>query len=440
MSAGPTTARDVIATLRQRQTPSRDALAWFAQGLADGAVSDAQAGAFAMAVCLNGLGDVGRVALTMAMRDSGQVMNWKLDGPVLDKHSTGGVGDCVSLVLAPALAACGAYVPMISGRGLGHTGGTLDKLEAIPGLSVGLAADRFREVVRDAGCAIVSATGDIAPADKRLYAIRDVTATVESLDLITASILSKKLAAGLDGLVLDVKVGSGAFMKDMEAARELAMALTRTANAAGCKTSALITDMSQPLAPSLGNALEVVEVMRVLRSGDIRGPLAQACAALGGVLLAGAGLAEDVEEGAGKIGAAIRDGAAAERFGRMIAAMGGPVRFVEDPARFLPEATVIREVSARASGFVQSIDGHALGSAVVALGGGRAVEGDKINPAVGFSDVVRLGARVTKGQPLAVIHAARPDQADRAEATLRAAIVLGAGQPEVPPLIHEQAG
>lgn len=431
-------ARDVLATLRARQSPSREALAWFAQGLADGRVSDAQAGAFAMAVCLNGLGDVGRVALTLAMRDSGQVLSWDLDGPVLDKHSTGGVGDCVSLVLAPALAACGAYVPMISGRGLGHTGGTLDKLEAIPGVRVNLSPTEFEAVVRDTGCAIVSATADIAPADKRLYAVRDVTATVASMDLITASILSKKLAGGLDGLVLDVKVGSGAFMKDLTEARALAEALVNTANAAGCKTAALITDMSQPLAPSLGNALEVAEVMQVLRSGDVSAPLSQAAVALGAVVLADAGLVDDEAAGAAQITGVLRSGAAAERFGKMITAMGGPLHFVEDPLRFLPEATVIREVRSRSAGIVTAVDGAALGQAVVDLGGGRLRESDEINPAVGLSQVVRLGASLPKGAPLAVIHAARPDQADRAEAAIQAAITLGSDPVDVPPLVHDQ--
>lgn len=431
-------ARDVLATLRARQSPSREALAWFAQGLADGRVSDAQAGAFAMAVCLNGLGDVGRVALTLAMRDSGQVLSWDLDGPVLDKHSTGGVGDCVSLVLAPALAACGAYVPMISGRGLGHTGGTLDKLEAIPGVRVNLSPTEFEAVVRDTGCAIVSATADIAPADKRLYAVRDVTATVASMDLITASILSKKLAGGLDGLVLDVKVGSGAFMKDLTDARALAEGLVNTANAAGCKTAALITDMSQPLAPALGNALEVAEVMQGLRSGDVSAPLAQAAIALGALVLADAGLVDDEAAGAAQITGVLRSGAAAERFGKMITAMGGPLHFVEDPLRFLPEATVIREVRSRSAGIVTAVDGAALGQAVVDLGGGRQRESDEINPAVGLSQVVRLGASLPKGAPLAVIHAARPDQADRAEAAIQAAITLGSDPVDVPPLVHDQ--
>ena len=425
-------ARAIIATLRRGGTPDGDALAWFAQGLADGSVSDAQAGAFAMGVCLTGLGDTGRAALTVAMRDSGKVLRWDLDAPVLDKHSTGGVGDCVSLILAPALAACGVYVPMISGRGLGHTGGTLDKLESIPGFRTTLTEDQFRQVVSRVGCAIVSASADIAPADKRLYAIRDVTATVESLDLITASILSKKLAAGLQGLVLDVKCGSGAFMKSPDDARALARALVDTANATGCPTSALITDMSQPLAPSLGNALEVVEVMRVL-TGATTGRLLDLTIALGGTLLEQAG----ITGGHAKLRDAIANGAAAEKFGAMVYAMGGPVRFVEDWARFLPEAPVIREVTAPTSGTVTAIDGEALGLTVVALGGGRQVETDVVNPAVGLGDVVSIGDRVTKGQPLVRIHAARESQADEAEQAVRAAITLGDGTASPPKLVLE---
>ena len=434
-----TDARAIIAKLRKRQTPTRDDLNWFARGLADQSVTDAQAGAFAMAVCLNGLGDVGRVALTMAMRDSGRVLEWDLDGPVLDKHSTGGIGDCVSLVLAPALAACGAFVPMISGRGLGHTGGTLDKLSAIPGLSTQMDADQLRDVVARTGCVIVGASADIAPADKRLYAVRDVTSTVESLDLITASILSKKLAGGLDGLVLDVKAGSGAFMKDRQAATDLAEALVRTANAAGCKTTALITDMSQPVAPALGNALEVAEAMKVL-TGQTKGKLVEMCASLGGVLLANAGMVEDVQIGADAIAASIAEGHAAERFGAMIAAMGGPVQFVESWPRFLPEATVIREVAAPASGYVSAMDGEALGLAVVDLGGGRKVEGDALNLAVGLSDVIRIGTQVSRGQPLAVVHAGRAADADRAETALRAAITITQAPAERPDLILDRIG
>lgn len=434
------TARSLLARLRHGVELEAADVQWAAAGLADGRLSDAQAGAFAMGICLNGLTKPARVALTLAMRDSGQVLSWGVEGPVLDKHSTGGIGDCVSLVLAPALAACGAFVPMISGRGLGHTGGTLDKLEAIPGLATRLEESRFRDVVGQAGCAIVSATSDIAPADKRLYALRDVTSTVDSLDLITASILSKKLAAGLHGLVLDVKTGSGAFMKDMASARALATALVETANAAGCKTTAVISDMNQPLAPSIGNALEVAEAMRVL-AGEAQGALLDISIALGGQLLAGSDLAADAREGAGMIAAAIQDGRAAERFGRMVAAMGGPVRFVEDWARFLPEAPVIREVKATGAGYVAAIDGEVLGLAVVQLGGGRMVETDGIDPAVGLGEVVRLGAKIEAGQPIAVVHAARPDAADQAAATVLSAVTV---QPEpggpMPGLILERVG
>ncbi|MDE4175102.1 thymidine phosphorylase [Phaeobacter sp. PT47_59] len=430
-------ARAINAALRRGETPSDADLSWFAEGLANGAVSDAQAGAFAMAVCLQGLSTEGRRALTLAMRDSGDVLTWDLDGPVLDKHSTGGVGDCVSLLLAPALAACGAYVPMISGRGLGHTGGTLDKMEAIPGVSINVSEERLQELMRDVGCAIVGATSRIAPADKRLYAIRDVTATVESLDLITASILSKKLAASPDALVLDVKLGSGAFMKSIDDARALAQSLVDTANAAGCATSALITDMNQPLAPSLGNALEVAEVMRVL-TGETSGPLAEITVALGAVLLVQAGLCKTEEEAAEQLSATLRDGRAAKRFETMVAAMGGPRDFATGWARVLPEASVIREVAAPEAGYISAIDGEALGLAVVRLGGGRMVESDLVDPAVGLSDILPLGTRVARGTPMARIHASREDAADRAAAEVRAAITISRMAPELPPLIHER--
>ncbi|WP_171102407.1 thymidine phosphorylase [Ruegeria sp. HKCCD7255] len=430
-------ARSIIARLRREEVPTGDELKWFAQGLADGSVSDAQAGAFAMAVCMGGLGPQGRADLTIAMRDSGEVLQWDFDGPVIDKHSTGGVGDSVSLVLAPALAEMGAYVPMISGRGLGHTGGTLDKLEAIPGVATLIGQTRLRQVLTETGAAIVGATGQIAPADKRLYAIRDVTATVESLDLITASILSKKLAASPDALVLDVKVGSGAFMKTLDDARKLAIALTETANAAGCKTSAIISDMNQPLIPALGNALEVAEVMKVLTSGQ-PSPLAEISAELGGVLLADAGMCDSARAGRDKLTEVIRDGRAAERFGRMMAAVGGPVHFVDNWARFLPEANVIQEVKAPRAGYITAKDGEALGLAVVALGGGRQVESDEIDPAVGLSGLLRLGDRVTKGAPLAVIHAAREDAAQAASQAVLNAITLSDAPVEVPPLVHER--
>lgn len=426
-------ARGIIGELRRGEEPAPRELAWFAHGLADGSVSAAQAGAFAMGVCLRGLSEAGRVALTLAMRDSGHVLDWDMDAPVVDKHSTGGVGDCASLVLAPALAACGVYVPMISGRGLGHTGGTLDKLEAIPGYSVAVDEAMLRQVVGDVGCAIVSASADIAPADKRLYAIRDVTGTVESLDLITASILSKKLAAGLQSLVLDVKTGSGAFMKSRAESRALAQALVSTANAAGCPTTALVTDMTQPLASSLGNALEVESSMAVL-TGQDTGPLLELSVALGAELLATAGIAD----GEAKLRKAISSGEAAERFGRMVYALGGPLAFVDDWRRFLPEATVILEVPAPSDGVVTQIDGEALGLAVVDLGGGRRVETDVVDPAVGFSDVVRLGDKIAKGQPLLRVHAAREEQAAAAAQVVLQSITLGEGAPDAVPLVMER--
>jgi len=429
-------ARVIIAKLRRGQVPDADELLWFANGLATGAVTDAQAGAFAMAVCLQGLGEVGRVALTTAMRDSGAVLKWDMPGPVLDKHSTGGLGDCVSLILAPALAACGVYVPMISGRGLGHTGGTLDKMEAIPGLRTQVAEERLREIVGRVGCAIVSATGTIAPADKRLYAIRDVTGTVESIDLITASILSKKLAAGLQGLVLDVKVGTGAFMKTEEDARALAQALVRTANGAGCPAAAFVTDMDEPLCPSLGNALEVAVSMEILSGNRMAAPrLHDLTVALGGRLMALAGESEgEAEE---MIATAISSGQAMERFADMVVALGGPPDMSEDWRTHLPQAPVVGDVMAREAGFVAAIDGEALGLAVVAMGGGRRVETDRIDPAVGFSDVVARGAWVERGQPLATIHAHDEASAEAAAQAVLAAVRIGEA-PQARALIRER--
>ena len=415
--------------------PAAD-MARFCEGLANGTVSDAQAAAFAMAICMGGLSESERIALTTSMRDSGQVMQWQLDGPVLDKHSTGGVGDCVSLLLAPALAACGAYVPMISGRGLGHTGGTLDKLEAIPGLKTEIAQDQFRRVVGQVGCAIVSATADIAPADKRLYAIRDMTATVNSPELITASILSKQLAAGLDGLVLDVKLGAGAFMKSMAAASYLAELLVETANGAGCPTRAFITDMNQPLAKSLGYALEVMEVMQALTGDEVNPDLPDLTATLGGELLAMAGLADTAEEGAVQIADSLHDGSAAERFQAMIAAMGGPHDFVDRWHDRLPAAPIVQEVHAHASGHVPALDSELLGRVVVQLGGGRLAVGDRIDPAVGLSELCELGDFVDEAVPVALIHARDQASANRAAEAIRSAVTVSDTAPDVPPTVY----
>ncbi len=431
-------ARTVLVKVRENQPLNDDEIKWFANGLADGNVSDAQAGAFAMSVYLNGISKKERVALTLAMRDSGDVLKWNFDGPIVDKHSTGGVGDMVSLPLAPALAACGVFVPMISGRGLGHTGGTLDKLEAIPGYRTDLGVDRLREIVGDIGCSIVSASGRIAPADKRLYAVRDVTGTVESIDLITASILSKKLAAGLENLVLDVKVGSGAFMKTMDDARALARSLVDTANGAGCNTSALITDMNQPLSSSLGNALEVMTSMECMTIGHVESPMAQATIALGGETLVLAGIARDAAEGEAMISATLIDGRAADIFGAMVAAHGGPTDFVVNWRDRLPAAPIVRDIFPLEKGRVQRIDGESLGLAVVHLGGGRLIDGATIDPRVGLSNVARLGDVVDEYTPLAIVHAANPDDADRAVAAVRAAIEIGDDAVAPTQLIHER--
>jgi thymidine phosphorylase len=417
-------ARSIIAKIRKGQDPKPEELAWFTNGLATREVSDAQAGAFAMAVCLNGLSDEGRVALTVGMRDSGDVMKWDLPGPLLDKHSTGGVGDPVSLILAPALAACDVFVPMVSGRGLGHTGGTLDKLEAIPGLSTAQTTATFRKITGDIGCAIVSATNAIAPADKRLYAVRDVTATVESVDLICASILSKKLAAGLDGLVLDVKAGSGAFMKTPQEAAALARALASTANGAGTPTAAFITDMSQPLAPALGNAVEVAVCLEVLSGNRAAAPrLHDLTVALCARVLALVGHSEG--EAQERVTAAISSGHAMVCFAAMVRAMGGPPDIADDWHTHLPKAPVVGDVPAPNAGTISAIDGEALGLAVVQMGGGRQVESDRIDPRVGITDMVALGTKVSRGDPIATIHAADEDSAEAAARAVLRAVTIG---------------
>jgi len=422
-------ARTILYKQRIGKELSKDDTAWFADAIATGEATDAQVGAFAMGTCLRGMSVDARVALTLGMRDSGDTLAWDLPGPVVDKHSTGGLGDSVSLLLAPALAACGVYNPMISGRGLGHTGGTLDKLEAIPGFKVDQSERAFRKIVKDVGTAIVSASGNLAPADKRLYAIRDVTSTVESIDLITASILSKKLAAGLEHLVLDVKTGSGGFMKTEEDARALARSLVDTANGAGCKTTALLTDMNEPLMGAVGNALEIAEVMRALTGRATDDRILDVTKALGAILL---DQATDRKDGADRMASALESGKAAEVFGRMVSAQGGPTDFVENWRAYQPEASVIVEVPSPVSGSVAAIDGVSMGMVVVRLGGGRLRDGDDIDHAVGLTDVVRIGAKVGKGDPLARVHARDEASATEASEALMACFAL-TGEAVAPP-------
>ncbi|MFC5587206.1 thymidine phosphorylase [Nitratireductor kimnyeongensis] len=414
--------QEIIRRKRDGKALTDDEIAGFAAGLADGTWSEGQIAALAMAIFLNGMDPAEGAALTLSMRDSGTVLDWSdLPGPVTDKHSTGGVGDNVSLMLAPIVAACGAFVPMISGRGLGHTGGTLDKMDAIPGYMSQPDQKRFAETVRKVGCAIIGQTGDLAPADKRFYAVRDVTGTVESIPLITASILSKKLAAGLSSLVLDVKSGNGAFMGDSRAARKLAENLVRVAGEAGLSASALMTDMNQPLASAAGNAVEVVNAVDFLTGRKRDRRLVDVTLALAGEMLLASGIAATTREAYDRAHDALESGNAAERFGKMVSALGGPADFVENPNTHLPRASVTLPVPAADDGFVTAIDARALGLAVIELGGGRRAPEDRIDHSVGFTDLIPHGAETKRGEPICMVHASSEASARRA-----AQIVSGA--------------
>ncbi|WP_018182430.1 thymidine phosphorylase [Kaistia granuli] len=430
--------QEIIRQKREGGVLSAEAIRFMVAGLTDGSVSEGQVAAFAMAVFFRGMSRDEAVALTLAMRDSGSVLDWsELDGPVVDKHSTGGVGDNVSLMLAPMVAASGVYVPMISGRGLGHTGGTLDKFDAIPGYRSQPDLALFRKVVREVGTAVIGQTADLAPADKRLYAIRDVTATVESIPLITASILSKKLAAGLQGLVLDVKTGSGAFMATVDEARALARSLVEVANGAGVPTTALITDMNEPLASAAGNALEVRNAVHYLTGAARDRRLHEVTVALGAEMLVTAGKAGSVSEARDQLETALASGRAAEIFGRMVAGLGGPADFVERVDDYLPKAAIVRDVLTEGEGHVSAIDTRAVGVAVIELGGGRRVAADTIDLSVGFSDLAGHGARLDAKTPLGRVHAKSEEDAERAAGLLRAAYRLGT-KPDARPTVYER--
>jgi thymidine phosphorylase len=421
-AGGLVLAQELIRRKRDGLELASDEIEWLVRGIADGSMSDAQVGAFAMAAFLRGMSRDERVALTGAMMRSGDVMDWSdagLGAPVLDKHSTGGVGDKVSLLLAPIVAACGGAVPMISGRGLGHTGGTLDKLESIPGYDTAPATERLREAVARAGCAIVGQTARLAPADRRLYAIRDATGTVESIPLIVASILSKKLAAGLDALVMDVKCGSGAFMPDAESARELGRTIVEVAAGNGLPAVALITDMDRVLGRTAGNALEVREAIDHLTGAAADDRLLEVTLALSAELLRLGGIDADPAE-------ALRSGAAAERFAAMVSELGGPAGLLDAPDRHLAVAPVAMAAFPEEEGVVGAVDVRAVGMAVVRLGGGRRTEAEGIDHAVGLSEAAAPGERVGRGgRPLAIVHARDEAAAQRAIADLRAAYAVG---------------
>ncbi|MFN8622388.1 MAG: thymidine phosphorylase [Chloroflexota bacterium] len=412
----------------------------YVEGVTSGDVSDAQIAAFGMAVFFRGMTPPETAALTLAMRDSGTVMRWadgELPGPPLDKHSTGGVGDKVSLMLAPIIAACGGAVPMISGRGLGHGQGTVDKLESIPGYRTDPDEATFRRVVREVGCAIIGQTPQLAPADKRIYAVRDVTGTVESLPLITGSILSKKLAAGLSGLVMDVTFGSGAFMSTVEPARELARAIVDVATAAGCPTVALLTDMNEVLGRAGGHAVEVAEAIAYLRGDDREPRLHAVTAGLAAELLVIGGLAADVEAGLAMVERALTSGEAVERFARMVAALGGPADLVDRPATYLAAAPVVVPVRAGASGVVRAVDTRRIGLTIVELGGGWSQPGVPLDHAVGVTDVQPIGTPVTAGDAVMRLHARDRATGEAAAAAIAAGIEIGEA-PTPRPVILER--
>ena len=436
---------ELIRKKRDGGELSAEEIEEFVTGVTDGGVTDAQVGAMAMAIVWRGMSGPERVALTGAMMRSGDVLQWHrpqsglaLDRPVLDKHSTGGVGDKVSLLLAPIIAACGGAVPMISGRGLGHTGGTLDKLESIPGYDCSPTPERFREVVARVGCAIIGQTGALAPADRRLYAIRDSTGTVESMSLIVASILSKKLAAGLDALVMDVKAGSGAFLPSLQDTRELARAIVEVARGNGLPTSALLTDMNQVLGRTAGNGVEVLESIQALTASAEADPrLIEVTLALSAELLVLGGLEPDLERARDAARTALSSGAAAEAFAAMATALGGPSDLLDAPVKHLPQAPIVRAVEPLEPGVIGAIDVRSVGVAIVALGGGRTRETDPVDHAVGLTEVAALGEPVAPGgRPLAILHARDDAAFDQAAAALRAAFTLGDSAPADRPVLE----
>ncbi|MEQ8400814.1 MAG: thymidine phosphorylase [Roseitalea porphyridii] len=430
--------QEIIRAKRDGRALTPDQVAEFIAGVTDGAVTDAQIAALAMAIFFNGMDRDETVALTLAMRDSGDVLDWSdIDRPVADKHSTGGVGDNVSLMLAPMAAACGLAVPMISGRGLGHTGGTLDKMESIPGYDVAPDNATFRKVTREVGCAIIGQTGDLAPADKRIYGVRDVTATVENLSLITASILSKKLAAGLGSLVLDVKFGNGAFIDDMDETRALAKSLVEVANGAGTKTAAILTDMNEPLASAAGNAVEVANAVRFL-TGEHRDPrLQEVVLALVVEMIVLSGHETDLARAGERALQALDDGTAAQCFSQMVAGLGGPADFVERYEDHLPVAPLIEDVAAPTAGFLAGWDTRALGVAVVEMGGGRRRREDDVDHAVGLDRIAAIGAKLEKGDPVARLHVRDEASMARAREAVLAALTIGGEAPAERPVIAE---
>ncbi|MBR2300077.1 MAG: thymidine phosphorylase [Alphaproteobacteria bacterium] len=429
--------QEIIRHKRNKQILTKEEIDFFIKGVTNEEISDAQIGALTMAVFLNGLNDEEKVALTLAMRDSGDVLKWHLSGPVVDKHSTGGVGDKVSLVLAPILAACGAYVPMISGRGLGHTGGTLDKLDSVQGYQTAPSNDLFQKTVQEVGCAIIGQTGNLAPADKRIYAVRDVCATVESIPLITASILSKKLASGLDNLVMDVKFGKGAFMESIDNARSLARSIVDVANEVGTKTTALLTDMNSVLGSTVGNALEVFESVRYLKGENVNKHFDEVTKALCAEILVSAKLAIDEKEAYKKIEKALSSGFALEKFAKMVKMLGGATDFVDKPFDYMPKASIIRPVFATSEGYIHAMSTRDIGLLLIELKGGRTHPLHTIDYATGFSSFCQIGDKVDVKTPLCYVHAQNESDYQKVSAKIHRFITIGE-KPNQSPMILEK--
>ncbi|MCQ2741088.1 MAG: thymidine phosphorylase [Alphaproteobacteria bacterium] len=434
--------QEIIRKKRNHQSLTEEEIKTFINGVTSGEIVDAQTAAFTMAVFLNGMTKEETAALTLAMRDSGDVLKWNnLNGPVVDKHSTGGVGDKISLMLAPMIAACGGYVPMISGRGLGHTGGTLDKFDSIPGYQTVPSNELFRKTVKNVGCAIIGQTGNLAPADKKIYAIRDVCATVESIDLITASILSKKLAAGLNYLIMDLKCGNGAFMDSFENATELASSIVRVAEAAGTKTRAIITDMNQVLGTNVGNALEVAEAVSYLKGEYRDARLHQITLELCAEILTMSKLASSQQEAFEKLENALSSGAALEKFQQMTSALGGPKDFCDNPWKYLPKAKIIRPVYTKTKGYVTAMATREIGLSIIELKGGRTTPDQKLDYATGYSEFCQIGDEVgSKDKPLAIVHTETEDQYAHAAESLQQLITISSQKPAEKRCIYTKIG
>ena len=417
--------KELILKKRLGKELTKNEINWFISNLTSNHLSEGQIASLAMAICLKGMTFEERVQLTLAMKNSGKTLSWDLPGPIIDKHSTGGVGDTVSLILAPVLAACGAYVPMISGRGLGHTGGTLDKFDSIPGYNTSPNEEVLRRVVSKVGCAIIGQTNELAPADKRLYAIRDVTGTVESIDLITASILSKKLAAGLEGLVIDVKCGNGAFMQDFNEASTLAKSLVTVSNESGCKTTALVTDMNQPLSQSIGNSLEVLAAIDILNGSSKDYRLLEVTNSLGVSILCSSNICKNKKEAQSLISSVLSSGKAAEKFSQMISELGGANDFFEKPKNYLTPSNIQKNICCKQSGYVKKINTKNLGNILILLGGGRQKVEDDIDFSVGMKLLIELDTYVEKNQPICTLYARDEESFNIAEKEIIESFEIG---------------